>query len=119
MSLSDELTRGVSAHSAWKQRLTRAIDTGQDLSTPARVRLDNACDFGTWLYAADAATRASSFYPDVKALHATFHQEASKVLELALAGKKAEAGDAMRYGSGYSRASTELVTKITAWRSSL
>ena len=113
------LANAVAAHGAWKQRLARAIETGTDVSTPEKVRVDNACDFGKWLYGADAATRASVHYAAARDLHAQFHRVAADVLTLALAGRKAEAAAAMASRSPFAVASANLTGTMMAWSRSL
>ena len=50
MSVHDEIDKAISAHGMWKQKLRNAIDTGECESTPAKVKMDNNCAFGKWLY---------------------------------------------------------------------
>lgn len=50
---------------------------GGSYVTRDRVRLDNLCDFGKWLYGADAATMAGSHYANINDLHARFHETAA------------------------------------------
>ena len=115
--LDEQLTRAVSAHGGWKLRLRDAIDTGKDLSTPDRVRVDNACEFGKWLYGEiDATSRRSPDYEKVRTLHAAFHVAAAGVLGLAVSGRRAEAEAAMGPGSEFARVSTQLTLALTAWQ---
>jgi hypothetical protein len=55
----------------------------------------------------------------VRELHARFHLEAARVLELALAGKRGEATAAMALGSPFATVSSKLTAAMTAWRKDL
>jgi methyl-accepting chemotaxis protein len=119
MTTKDEINRAIAAHSAWKHRLATAIATGTDGSTPDKVRLDNLCDFGKWLYSADPGTKGDRHYGEVKALHAAFQVAASEVLALALTGRTAEAQKASASGSPFMTASVKITTAMVAWSNSL
>jgi len=109
------LTAAIAAHGAWKRRLAAAITSGTDVSTPDRVRVDNACDFGKWLYGADLATRTDPHYAEIKDLHAQFHRAAADVLAMALAGRKTDAQKATTPGSTFASISGQLTTRMMAW----
>jgi FMN phosphatase YigB (HAD superfamily) len=89
MSTTESITKAIAAHGLWKTRLKEAVATGSSLFRPDAVKLDNACDFGKWLYSMTPAQRDAG-WEKIKGLHAAFHLEASKILALALTGKKAE-----------------------------
>lgn len=114
-----EISKAIAAHSAWKHRLANAIATGSDASTPDKVRTDNLCDFGKWLYSADLSMRADPHYAGVKAAHAAFHVAASEVLALAIAGKKADAEKAMASGSVFLTASVKVTSAMMTWQAAL
>ena len=82
--------KAIAAHAKWKYRLFQAINTGESDWTVAEIRADDCCDFGDWLKHLPVAKRTSERYARVKSLHTEFHQAASEVLALALAGKKEE-----------------------------
>jgi hypothetical protein len=98
-----------------------AASTGKFDVTPTAVKADNQCEFGKWLYGTQmsASEKQSPHYAPVKQLHAQFHQEAAKVVELATAGKKIEAEKAIAIGSSYTKVSTSLTSEIVKWRESL
>jgi hypothetical protein len=89
----EEIKKAIGAHGMWKTRLTHAIETGKMDATVDTVRMDNQCAFGKWLYGAslDTKDKTSPHYEEVRSQHAKFHQVASQVVELALAGKKQQA----------------------------
>jgi methyl-accepting chemotaxis protein len=118
MTDSAALTKAIAAHGAWKMRLKEAISTGVDASTRDKVRLDNLCDFGKWLYSADAATMADSRFANIKDLHAQFHETAADVVAMALAGKRADAEKAMALGT-YALISLKLTTAMVAWNAAV
>jgi hypothetical protein len=80
--------------------------------------MDNQCKFGQWLYGAGlpAAVKASADYRACLDLHAKFHVAAAHVLELALAGKKADAEKAMQEGSEFAGLSHKLTDAMMRWQ---
>ncbi|MBI5672670.1 MAG: CZB domain-containing protein [Nitrospirae bacterium] len=113
----EEITKAIGAHGMWKTRLTQAIETGKMDATADTVRMDNQCAFGKWLYGAslDAKDKTSSYYEEVKNLHAKFHQTAAQVVELALVGKKREAQQLMSLEGEYTEVSARLTASMSAW----
>ena len=110
-----QIAKAIGAHGMWKMRLKSAIDSGKGDVDVATARVDNACEFGKWLYGqVSANAKATSYYTDVKQLHAQFHQAAGRVLELATTGKKAEA-EALMAGD-YARTSGDLTRKLMEWQ---
>ncbi len=116
MNLTDTLDRAIAAHAKWKYRLTEAIDTGKSQWRVSDVRTDSSCEFGKWLVALPLSQRLSEHSKKVRALHAEFHALAADVLELALAGRKAEATAAMAFRSRFATASSNLTMAVVAWK---
>lgn len=115
MSLFQQQVRAaIGAHGMWKARLRSAIDTGASSVSVADIRPDNRCEFGQWLYGdCRGGFAAPQEWETVRALHAAFHSEAARVLEMALSGRKAEAEKAMGLGGAFSHASSALVKELT------
>ncbi len=63
----------------------------------------------------DTAGESTDRHEKVRLLHATFHQEVSKVLSLALAGSCAAALKAMDDGSPYAGRSASLTLEMMSW----
>ena len=110
--------KAISAHAQWKRRLNEAIDAGSSEWTVLDVRADDRCEFGGWLKSLPAVEKTSDRYSHLCSLHAEFHQAASDVLRLALAGQEDEARAAMAVGSRFNKTSTELVLTLAEWASS-
>ena len=111
------LKNAIAAHKAWTARLKAAVDS-RHLDTPVgTVRADNQCQFGKWLHRADISgtEKQSQHYREAKQLHAQFHEEASKVAQLALAGNKEAAEQALLPGSEYCRISSALTGVLNRW----
>lgn len=119
MSNKAEITAAIGSHGQWKQRLKDAIASGKSDITPAQAAADNTCAFGKWLHGVSGADAHSPFYVKVRPLHATFHQEAAKVLRSALAGSKAEATHAIEDKSPFANASSALTMAMMEWSKSL
>jgi hypothetical protein len=104
----------IAAHEAWKARLLDAIQAGVSEWNPRTVKADNQCDFGKWLYGCPPAVRSSPHYGIVKKIHAQFHMEAGRVLEIALAGNKDYAIADM--AGQYTQISSSLVDELLKWK---
>lgn len=117
----DMIQKAIAAHAKWKARLRTAVSTGTFEAAPAVVRADNRCEFGKWLYGPDfaAADKETINYRAAVDLHAKFHQEAAKIVELATTGQKDEAERAMGLEGSYTRASSALTKELVQWRLSL
>ncbi len=120
MSTHEEINKAIAAHGMWKQKLRTAIDTGECESTPEKVKLDNNCAFGKWLYERiDPAAKDSSFYVEVVDLHARFHKEAGGILALALNGNKETANELMGITKDFAKYSGALTKKMKEWQETL
>jgi len=116
--MQSQLTKAMAAHSAWKRRLEEAIQTGKSDITPERASVDDQCEFGKWLYSLPRQLRESATWQKVRTLHADFHREAGRVLQLALTGRKTEAKAAMSHGGAFTLRSAELIRALQQWKSS-
>lgn len=114
-----EITTAIAAHGKWKQRLIDAIETGKSEFTAQRLKVDNLCDFGKWLYSLSLEEKKSPHWNEIQKLHAKFHIEAAKILELALTGKVNEAKEAMSLSKDYVKLSGELTRAMMKWRDSI
>lgn len=86
MSIEENLTRAINAHSRWKKLLKTAIENGEcsiDVETTSKK---DACGYGKWLYT-DEEAKKSPRYATVEQLHAQFHHSAGEILALALSGR--------------------------------
>ena len=115
----EALTAAIAAHGQWKQRLRDAVATGKSEFQPATVCLDNQCAFGKWLYSRDPQTRSGSRWQCVRTRHAEFHQEAGRVLKLALEGQKSAAEAALNPHSKFGQITQHLTEEVIAWKKDL
>ncbi|MCX6122694.1 MAG: CZB domain-containing protein [Ignavibacteriales bacterium] len=115
----EEIKNAIGAHGKWKQRLRRAIETGNSDFIVDKLKIDNQCEFGKWLYSLSLDEKSSSYWPTIQQLHANFHIEAARLLELATQGKQQEALDAMLIGSDFARLSSQLTMAMVKWKCSL
>jgi methyl-accepting chemotaxis protein len=115
---AEHITHAIAAHGMWKTRLRVAIDNGTCEMTVDQVRADDQCEFGRWLLGSPSA-RSSKHAPHIRELHAEFHRNAARVLELALKGEKAEAEAMMEPGSPFLQASADLTLAMVDWKKSL
>ena len=118
MTLTEEIVAAMGAHGHWKGRLRAAVDKGTSTFTVSTVAVDNLCDFGKFLHTkVDPAAKQSAHWRRCQDLHARFHKEAGRVLQLALAGKKGMAEEAMNAHSEFAKVSRELAAAMLKWRS--
>lgn len=115
MTVQEQIKAAIGVHGMWKSRLHSAIDHGSSEFTPGKVRRDDQCDFGKWLAAAAPSARSSPDYQKCVELHRQFHGAAAKVLELAIAGNKDAAKEAMKAGGDFARTSGALTMAMMAW----
>jgi len=113
----EQFTAAIDAHSRWFTRLRVAIETGKSDFDPAKVALDNQCDFGKWLHQqSPPAFRGTEAFTKIRTLHSSFHGHAGRILKLALAGKKAEALAEIADKSAIRSTSRELVIALQKLR---
>ncbi|MBI5034477.1 MAG: chemotaxis protein CheW [Chloroflexi bacterium] len=117
MDMNKQLSDALVAHRKWKDYLMQAVQSGQSDYQPAVVRKDNQCDFGKWLHHdISNEIRQSETYQTVLKLHASFHFETARILELALSGRKTEAEQALGLGNNWRKLSAELTSQLLSWR---
>lgn len=121
MIRTDELTTAIAAHSAWKSRLKKSIDTGVSEVPIATIRADDQCAFGKWLHGSGmtAADRASPHYQSVLAAHAEFHRVAARVAEFATTGRQGEALALIAPVGEYTLISSKVVLAMSEWKKEL
>jgi methyl-accepting chemotaxis protein len=119
MTKTECINHAIAAHGMWKTRLRKAIETGKSEWTVDSVQRDDVCEFGQWLHSSAPGEQMSEQWHKVKDLHAEFHKEAARVLALALAGRQAEAEEAVALGSHFVRTSANLTHTMVDWRDSL
>jgi hypothetical protein len=111
-----QIDAALSAHAQWRNRLNEAIEKGTSEFQVDTVKVDNACQFGKWLYGLPPSDQNSEEAKKIKELHAAFHKVAAETLSMALSGKKEEANKSMQLGGNYNRASGKLVLALTDWK---
>lgn len=98
----------ITAHVGWKSKLLEAINHGE---VPDRMQsaAPDQCDFGKWIYG-DGEKQYGNLaeFQDVRQKHETFHHAVGWVIDLLIAGKKAEALGLVRTGD-YENASHGLI----------
>lgn len=103
------LTKVIGQHAMWKLHLHRAAAGQQVALDPEAARLDDRCDLGRWLHGASDGTLDPRTRQQMIALHARFHQVAATALAHGLAGRRAQAREALEPGSEFLAVSTELI----------
>ncbi len=116
-TLREEISEAIGHHAAWKRRLRHAIDTAESEISVELAGDDHACEFGRWLYGSEfSVADQDEEYERIRQHHAQFHRVAAATLQLALAGKKKEAGDCMASGGIYAETSHRLIRALGVWK---
>jgi hypothetical protein len=116
MSYEEEVSAAIGAHGLWKARLRAAIDSGRCDQSADTVAKADQCAFGKWFYELPPVQRNGPLPIEIEALHARFHQEAARVLRLALAGDKEAARKGIADESPYMDVSMQLVSRLMDWK---
>jgi hypothetical protein len=116
---SQVLDKAIAAHAAWKARLRKTATTG--ICDITNTKADNQCDLGKWLYGTElsAQEKQSPHYRTVKQLHADFHKEVARIIDLATSGQKGAAEAAIGMDSKYVEISSTLTSALVKWRDGL
>jgi len=108
---ANTIYQAIVAHTAWKKRLREIIDTGEN-----NYDVDpEHCEFGKLLSEYVDELSVYEQYSRVVVLHNEFHEEAAKIIQLALTGQKDEANVAIEYGKKFDNTSQDLVKNLIAW----
>jgi len=119
MSDPSELNKAIKAHSMWKVRLKDAIDTGNSDISASQAKDSHQCAFGKWLDSLPLSEKARDEYKAIVPLHDKFHLEASNVLQMAMAGQRDKAHEALTNITGeFMYTSAQLINLISAWKRS-
>jgi Chemoreceptor zinc-binding domain len=118
-STIERIDAARASHELWKARLLSVIESGSSEWSPQTVKADNQCDFGRWLYACPPEEKASPHYNVVKHLHAQFHIEAGRILDIALRGERDNAIAEMDEGRRYTEFSAALIDELLNWKAEL
>ncbi len=112
---AQQIEAAIAAHMQWLARLRTAIAQRTSEFTPAVVRFDNQCAFGRWLYQGiPGAPRGSPVFEEIRRVHAQFHEQAAAILQLAVAGRKAEAERLMSPRGEFMTISGGLILRLRA-----
>lgn len=119
MNKAADIEKAIGSHALWMSHLRQAILEAHSTIDVEKVRAEDECEFGKWLYGPrlSAEDRASSYYGEVKHLHAEFHRLAARVVEMASSGRTRDAYDLL-YGE-YMTMSGQLAIAMRAWQDKL
>jgi methyl-accepting chemotaxis protein len=118
MGMVERIDAALLAHGEWRSRLKKAIDEGLGDIVPAKVKLDDQCAFGKWLYGegiADIPDKQA--YDHIRNLHAQFHQAAGSIADLIAVGDRMKAGIELGFGGSFAKLSADLERALGSIRS--
>lgn len=110
MNLDD----AIKVHTDWKIKLQAYLRKPDGSLEPAKVRLDNACKLGQWLYGEAKKYSSLPEYDILIKEHARFHRAAASVVEKAHKGQDVSAESALGGDSEFASASRNLVNAVMA-----
>lgn len=108
----EKIDSALTFHKHWKTHLQEVVQTGISDFTVADARSDRACDFGKWIYKVWDNEKDNPDFIKIKRMHAEFHKAAAEILELAVSGKKDEAGKKLEKGESFDKISEELISAL-------
>jgi len=109
----ETLDAALKAHEAWNARLREAIKTGSSSMPADQASKDDACTFGKWLHAPSSfRTEHEQQWQTIHDLHEQFHRQAGAILELAISGRRGEAGERLK-GSEFVATQSKLKEALT------
>jgi hypothetical protein len=118
-STIERIDAALASHEFRKGWLASVIESGSSEWGPQTVKADNHCDLGRWLYACPPEEKAMPHYDVVKHLHAQFHIEAGRILDIALRGDRDNAIAEMAEGRRYAEISAALIAELLNWKAKL
>ena len=108
-----KIDRAIFEHSRLKFHLKNTIETAQSDFKHEEIKDHHACPLGEWLDSPEGQILPS--YAELTEIHKNFHEEAAKILDLALQGQKNEAKLGIQpLTSKFSKLSSQLVNKLAA-----
>lgn len=113
---SGTIDKVILAHRTWRQRLTAAIKDGVSVYSVQETSLDTSCELGAWLYSLPVELRRSELGSEIQRLHAEFHKEAARILDLALRGEQHAAVQALQLNGKFRQTSGRLTVLLKRWR---
>ena len=118
MLTKEEIVHAIGLHVYWEHEFAQAINDGRYWVHPEIIECDIECALGHWLYGLSSVEQSSEHFKLVQALHATFHQEAARVMRLALAGEIAAAQTSLGVGL-HNNLSTALLIAMREWMNTI
>ena len=115
-NIIERIDAALASHEFRKGWLSSVIESGSSEWGPETVKADNQCDLGRWLYACSAREKAMPRYDVIKQMHAQFHIEAGRILDIALRGDRDNAIAEMAKGRPYAEISASLMNELRSWK---
>jgi chemoreceptor zinc-binding protein len=114
--MHNEITKAIASHVMWKASLITAIHAGENTCSLAVIQVEDQCTLGKWLEGPlPPGLKDSPHYKKSVELNREFHEVASRVLSLALDGRRTEALRALDVDGDLTKASALLVNELKAW----
>jgi hypothetical protein len=102
----------ISAHAAWKAKLSKYLQVADKSLKAADVGMDGLCALGLWLNGEGKKYSSYAEFSDLKTHHAAFHTEAAELIKRADHGEKVSEEVGLGANSRYAKASSQVVQSI-------
>jgi hypothetical protein len=110
----------ILAHSRWKTRFRKFIETPTEDLDAETIGADDRCDLGKWIHGEGSRHAGCSEYEKLKSMHAKFHAAGANVVQEVRSGSAAKAREMLDSLTGeFGRASSECISAIAALRDAL
>ena len=102
----------ISAHAAWKQKLSAYLRRPDQSIDMASLAADNHCALGQWIHSQAGAITSDAKFVELKREHANFHRLAADVARRANAGENVSEEVYLGANSPYAKCSSRVVQLI-------
>ncbi|MCS6984348.1 MAG: CZB domain-containing protein [Leptospiraceae bacterium] len=114
---AEQIEAAINAHGEWKIRLLKAIENSCADLEPDKIRKDNLCVLGRWLYSEAVRPYQDELYEKVRQKHAQFHELTADIVLACHEGRVKEARLALRNPSSkFNQTTRELISLLKIWK---
>ena len=106
----------ITAHSAWKLKLSSYLKKADGSLKVADVEPDHKCPLGQWIHGEGAKFSTLTEFATLKMEHQRFHKAAAEVIKKADSGQSVAEDVALGAKSEFASASNNVISAIMAMR---
>jgi hypothetical protein len=109
-----DFSAAITAHLAWKGRLTRCVEGTGEAIDPAVVAAEDQCNLGKWLVEVSTLRPRDAAIAEIRRQHREFHAAAAEVVRCCQCGDREGARARLASGSTFANLSSSLIAKLGA-----